>query len=367
MDITARDTPYAIAMWDYSWLERRNDGGGYADWDRALDELVERGYDAVRIDAYPHLVAAEPRGTHRLAPAFEACDWGSRDVIDVQVLPALVEFVAKCADRDVAVALSTWFRIDEGNSRMAIESPADLAAIWRETLGYLANADLLEAICWVDLCNEFPLGAWAPFFEPGDDDYAPERHRPAAQQWIETSIDGVREAYPDVAYCVSETAGPGAPWGRTPAASMDLIELHLWLMNTTSFYRWERYDEPLDSEAHFQWFAETGAHRYRDDAEHWQAELETVIQTAADWSRRTGLPLATTEGWGPIHFRDDPALEWDWVKEICAFATRRAADTGRWAAIATSNFCGPQFTSMWDDVEWHRELTDDITSASVDL
>jgi hypothetical protein len=45
-------------MWDFSWLERRWPGAGYEDWSQALDELVERGYEAVRIDAYPHLVAA---------------------------------------------------------------------------------------------------------------------------------------------------------------------------------------------------------------------------------------------------------------------------------------------------------------------
>jgi hypothetical protein len=45
--------PIAIAMWDFSWLERRWPGAGYENWSVALDELVERGYDAVRIDAYP--------------------------------------------------------------------------------------------------------------------------------------------------------------------------------------------------------------------------------------------------------------------------------------------------------------------------
>ncbi len=43
--------PRAITMWDFSWLERRWPGAGYEDWDQALDELAERGYDAVRIDA----------------------------------------------------------------------------------------------------------------------------------------------------------------------------------------------------------------------------------------------------------------------------------------------------------------------------
>ena len=48
--------PRAITMWDFSWLERRWPGAGFEDWDVALDELKERGYNAVRIEAYPHLV-----------------------------------------------------------------------------------------------------------------------------------------------------------------------------------------------------------------------------------------------------------------------------------------------------------------------
>lgn len=60
------DHPLAITMWDFSWLERRWPGAGYADWERALDELVVRGYDAVRIDAYPHLYAAGPQREHTI-------------------------------------------------------------------------------------------------------------------------------------------------------------------------------------------------------------------------------------------------------------------------------------------------------------
>ncbi len=52
--------PRAITMWDFSWLERRWPGAGFEDWDLALDELTERGYNAVRIEAYPHLVGVNP-------------------------------------------------------------------------------------------------------------------------------------------------------------------------------------------------------------------------------------------------------------------------------------------------------------------
>ena len=61
----------AITMWDFSWLERRWPGAGYEDWDLALDELAERGYDAVSIDAYPHLWAAGPESTYTLLPCWD--------------------------------------------------------------------------------------------------------------------------------------------------------------------------------------------------------------------------------------------------------------------------------------------------------
>src|SRR5690349_19182395 len=60
--------PLAITMWDFSWLERRWPGAGYEDWDVALDELKARGYDAVRIDAYPHLIHAGVNRTWELLP-----------------------------------------------------------------------------------------------------------------------------------------------------------------------------------------------------------------------------------------------------------------------------------------------------------
>jgi Sugar-binding cellulase-like len=40
-------------------------------------------------------------------------------------------------------------------------------------------------------------------------------------------------------------------------------------------------------------------------------------------------------------------LDWAWVKELCAHGVRRAVANGRWAAMATSTFCGPQFVGMW--------------------
>src|SRR5215218_6446824 len=137
--------PLAIAMWDFSWLERRWPGGGYEDWDRVLDELVERGYDAVRIDAYPHLAAASPEREWELLPFWNTQDWGSPALTKVGVQPALNQFIRKCADRSIRVGLSTWFREDRDNIRMRIVTPEYLGKVWQATLNGIVDAGLLES------------------------------------------------------------------------------------------------------------------------------------------------------------------------------------------------------------------------------
>jgi len=57
-----------LAMWDQAFLLRHGPGGSFADWDRVLDETIERGYNTVRLDPMPQWIdlsqpdrAAQPR------------------------------------------------------------------------------------------------------------------------------------------------------------------------------------------------------------------------------------------------------------------------------------------------------------------
>jgi len=134
MSLTDRESPYAIAMWDFSWLERRYaGGGGYEDWDRVLDELVERG--TTRSASTRTRIWSLGTRTRR-----GRCRPPSRPATGARRTPArspwarpLTEFVGKCAERDVAVALSSWFREDETGARRGIWTPADLATVWIDT------------------------------------------------------------------------------------------------------------------------------------------------------------------------------------------------------------------------------------------
>ena len=97
--------PLAITMWDFSWLERRWPGAGYEDWDVVLDELLLRGYNAIRIDAYPHLVANNATKEYTLLPVWTTQDWGSPALNKVTVQPSLSQFIAKCKARGIRIGL----------------------------------------------------------------------------------------------------------------------------------------------------------------------------------------------------------------------------------------------------------------------
>lgn len=352
--------PLAITMWDFSWLERRWPGAGYEDWDLVLDQLVERGYDAVRIDPYPHLLSAGPTKTWELLPVWNVQDWGSPTRNRVQIQPALNQFISKCADRNLRVALSTWFREDPDKTRLKIHSPEDLGRIWKATLDSIAADNLTQHLLYVDLCNEFPLDIWAPFVGK-----KLLRASDRGTQWMRDSIAVVQAAFPKLDYTFSITS-EWETWRQQDISALDFLELHIWMANSSSFYSKENVDYNYErfSEKGYENIVQRAKSLYLSKPDYWQGKLKERIQLAAEWSRFSRRPLITTECWSLVDYKDWPLLDWDWIKELCEVGVRAAAATGCWVAMATSNFCGPQFRGMWRDVAWHKRLTDLIHAST---
>ena len=203
--------PRAITMWDFSWLERRWPGAGYEDIEQALDELVERGYDAVRIDAYPHLIFNDPEAEYELLPVWGVNDWGAPMRCKVRnIQKELLDFIRACAERGVAVALSSWFRRDTGESWRWLSSPEKHAEAWSCVLQAIAEAGLSQHILYCDLCNEWPLRVWAPFFYGQDMDAAAVAdakdvrwHDTISMAWLQRATSTLRNMHPEIAISTS--------------------------------------------------------------------------------------------------------------------------------------------------------------------
>lgn len=357
--------PLAVAMWDVSWLERRWPGAGYQDWDRALDELVDRGYDAVRIDAFPHLLAAGAERDWDLVPLWSQERWGSPEPIQVRVMPALIDFLGRCRTKGVGVALSSWFRDDRLKTRLTIDSPDRLAEIWAVTLDVLAREGLRDDLLWVDLCNEFPLAMWAPFVPRAEEAADRARGEKSGGRWMREAIATLRPDAPGLDLTFSFDAEEER-WGSQEAGYLDFLELHIWMVQWTDFYASIDYEWDLFGPKGYDALAARGESTYRADPARWIAGLRGGIEAAATWSRRSDRRLVTTEAWASVNYRDDPRLDWGWIRELCEIGVREALMTGRWAAVCTSNFCGPQFIGMWQDVAWHRRQTSLIHAAAVE-
>jgi hypothetical protein len=350
----------AITMWDFSWLERRWSGAGYEDWDLALDELAERGYNCVRIDAFPHLVAADPGREWWLDPHWDNMSWGSPALNRVRVQPELNEFIRKCAWRNIRVALSTWWREDRERHAEKIASPADLAAVWIRTLDSINEAGLLPWIEFVDLNNEFPIRVWTPYLPEGF-----VRNSPEGKKWISESIGLVREKFPQLDYTFSITT-EYENWRTEDVSHFDLLELHIWMVQVTDYYQKVGYRYTPWGNESFNNLVMSGEKEYRANSAFYQDRLAAHIEERTEWSRVSGLPIGTTECWGIIDYKDYPLLEWGWVMELCEYGTLEAIKSGRWKYIGTSNFCGPQFAGMWREKEWHQRLTGRIRTSPLD-
>ncbi len=350
-------------MWDFSWLERRWPGAGYEDWDRALDDLSERGYDVVRIDAYPHLIAAGPQREWNLLPPWRYHDWGSPVPIMVsRILPHLLDFIGKCAERKILVALSTWFQDDTTHQRTFIASPLAHAEVWIKTLQAIEIAGLLPQIYYLDFCNEWPLKVWAPFFHDGkqSEDWRTAR----SVWWMAECIARLKTMYPAIPCTFSLTTNlDSESLMDAPVECLDLLEPHRWMSQATDFSNRLTCGTTVPEEEYYEKTVPRASPMYRSDEEHWKRCFQTELDSLANWGAKTRRPLITTEGWSMVEYKDWPGLDWGWMKEFNAWSVNHCAATGRWAALCTSNFCGPQYRGMWNDVNWHQALTEVIHKA----
>ena len=228
----------------------------------------------------------------------------------------------------------------------------------------------MDQILYLDLCNEWPGNLWAPFFEndPPDAGWSAWNTK-ASMDYMRRAVECIREQFPEIPLCFSMDNITMDHYKQNHLDFFDLIEHHIWMakLNNNEFYNCVgNAKNGRFSEEPYHLLAKHAYHVYSERPDYWKALLKQGIRDLAQVSAEQGLPLATTECWGIVDYKDYPMLRWDWVQELCKLGVETALQTGRWVMAATSNFAAPQFVGMWRDVEWHRSLTGQMKQTALD-
>lgn len=387
--------PVAIAMWDFSWLLRRHPNGGFEDWDLALDELAERGYNAVRIDVFPHLVALAgskeipERVTFKGDPSGYRL-WGNDVDVTVNPREALLEFIPKCRKRGIYVDASTWF-CDPSNIVEKVPEVKEFEGfvkVWSETLDFMDSNGLLNNILFIDLLNEYPY--WNGFnwlkqeakaaanktadksgkvgeahIQDGRDPGLSDAERAFYKQFSTDVLKYFRTQRPQYDFTLSITAAWDNfhPDLNCDMSSMDVYDMHMWFSQCPGITNFElpkaaRSMTPAELEAYYAILKKTWKEK-REGLINWTDQRFGMYAKAA---RQHNAILGNTEGWGAVCWDDVEPLDWNFIKEAGEISVELAIKHN-YRFICTSNFTHPHFKRLWADTAWHKSLTQRIRNA----
>lgn len=378
--------PLAITMVDYSWMLKHHRYGAYEDYDRFFTELLERGYNAVRMDCFPHLIASDENGEIQETFLHKKEDrermlWGNDFSIRSNPRESLIEFLTKCRKYGVHAGLATWF-IPHGTQRSDIFHGVDgLVRAWNETLIFIQENGLMDVVTYVDVLNEYPLAHGFNWLDKQIDkrgdvrlfkENNPEANIPPEgmfetdgwfndlqvvyyQSFMHDCISKLKAKWPELDIFTSET-GQQVPQDYS---NFDAIDKHFWfihnkeLSENTGFRRMTR-NKQTDLDFHDTYY--NGLKHWDANKERYGLWMEERIKNMAELGKKFGIPVGNTEGWGAVFWEDNPTIDWRFIKEAAEISVPFAVKHG-YKFICTSNFTCPQFIGMWEDVKWHKKMT----------
>lgn len=375
-------------MWDFSWILRHHKYGEFENWDVVLEGLAERGYNAVRIDAMPQFIAADTDGASQeefrsIKNDWTPALWGNDHTMSFRPREALLEFLHKCEKYEIKVGLATWF-LRHGTDRTGIFlEEGGLLRAWEETLDFLKKRGLLRNVIYADILNEYPN--WH-----GYDWFKNEMNKRSDLRQFK--LDNPEANVPDPAFDRSasrynalqqefyndfmadtlkqlKSQYPVLDIFASLDSAMDLKEIDLSEFNALDYHIWfeHRGDIPGLQEIRARDQSLDYRRVYADLISYWKENKTSLvnwmdgrIRDIAETASKNNIVCGNTEGWGPIMWFDHPELDWQWTKESAEICVELALKHENYKFICTSNFTHPQFKGMWEDKNWHRQLTSRI-------
>lgn len=358
-----------IAMWDQAYMVRRNPGDPFRDWERCLEELKERGYNTIRIDAFPGVIDVKN-------PDYEFT-WP--DSSNTPFMPwcwfreytgkpgkDLVEFINLANKKGLFLSLSSWWG-DEKSLRVLPEDTMQAAELWTGLLDFLERETGLENIVFVDLCNEIP--GFLPGYEKklgelGKLSLAPVEtgkwninQKGFLKTTLDSSLKAVQQAFPK--YRFTYSMNMNKQFEDVNLENLDVLDIHFFLTDSRWVNR-TKFDEvtknAFETDKNYREFSKRCREAVEAAGPMMRQLQRQQLKWASEFSQKIGAPLVTSEAWASWFYTDHPDLDWDWLNSWCENAVDDAIEYNLWG-ITTFNYAEPHF-SNWKDVKWHLKLNE---------
>lgn len=374
-----------IAMWDFSWLFMHYPGGAFEDYDKVTNELLERGFNTIRIDAFPLIIGKLDSLNQQITIQGDPLrNWGASDKDRLHSpVNELIKLLEITKAKKINVILSSW-----GNGCKEfpdiLKDYADRKVFWsawERILDILKEKNLLDQIVYVDFDQEFPF--FSPFLAEINrlgviqkenktssagamEDAGKTRSGYDRLAWNPAQMDFVHELlsstlnhfqkkYPGSRFTFSLTAF----FEEVRALKLnlfDVLELHIWMSASPRFGARSQFDATIK---------DRGIHDYSDYMDRINQTMKSVrpmlmkdmhnrLSLAKEWSEEIGAPLVTTESWGPWWHMDHKDLDWKWLYDWCEECMGLASDYGLWGATPW-NYSHPYWAN-WENIQWYQKV-----------
>ncbi|MCG8438744.1 MAG: hypothetical protein MI751_11720 [Pseudomonadales bacterium] len=360
--------PLAMACWDLSWLLHRDmRGGAFASLERVLDDTQVRGFNALRIDPCPHLIATPESGLH-----LDRCELMPRHgaPVEVKIRHALQQLMQSAHERGLKLWFSSRFINDSRARRSFVRRPEDFVAVWSDTLSQVRDWGYLDDVAGVDFCYQFPALPYAHGVTRRVFGRSPERGLPS--RWPMTAAERL-EAYllevpralhalfPSVPVGLSTTTALSEQLRQLDTSELDFLDFSLWLDDDPR-YRLAT-GEAMPMSGLLGRLASPVKQVLLDAAgSHWQRRLEEQLQRRMAFTRLRRLQPVLGEGFvqQSAQQRSMPTGWADLHEMMVVNALTQGVE-----AMTPTSLATPHHDWLWQEQDYLAHLNHMILAGSV--
>ncbi len=373
-----------MAMWDQAYVMRHMPGGSFADYDRVLDEAVERGYNTLRIDPLPQWI--DLRKPDRVLnwgnPHQPFMPWGQNTAVEGPVGRWIIDFIQELHKRpSLNYTLSAWWGMPgpppapaappvlrrPKNMVEGAEMWATMLTDWKQRFGF-------DRLLYVDIANETPYffpDMMENFKKVTGAGWGESPTLSAAQisfmtEEVNKPLALLRREFPELRFTVSIHGD--LRWLRIPV-ELDCLDVHFYADSDPRWTKRTRFDEFIadglfKNDSWFREFSERATKTAAAMAPMLRAHQRFKMGEFASWAAELGSPLTTSEAWSSWYYFDSPHLDWRWLLDWSAWSVGDAIACKFWG-WTPFNYAQPQF-AVWKDINWHRALNERFLQSAGD-